>query len=69
MRTFREAATRYLEESHLRTVADMARHLGDLDPYIGDLPLNKVHLGTFIFIQDRKKAGVKNKTVNLVRAW
>ena len=67
MRTFREAATRYLEESmHLRTVADMARHLRDLDPYIGDLPLNKVHLGTLeSFIQDRKKAGVKNKTVNL----
>jgi len=67
MRTFREAATRYLEESmHLRTVADMARHLRDLDPYIGDLPLNKVHLGTLeSFIQDRKRAGVKNKTVNL----
>ena len=67
MRTFREAATRYLEENmHLRSVAESARHLRDLDPYIGELPLNRVHLGTLEgFIQSRKQGGVKNKTINL----
>ena len=66
-RTFREAATKYLDGNmHLRTIADMARHLQQLDPFIGHLPLNQVHLGTLeSFIKARRKQGVKNQTINL----
>jgi len=66
-RVFREAATKYLNENlHLRTIADSARHLRQLDPYIGHLPLSQVHLGTLQpFIVARRKQGVKNKTINL----
>lgn len=67
-RSFREAATRYLEENmHLATISQSAQHLKQLDPYIGELPLQQVHMGTLQpFIQDRQKAGKKNKTINLV---
>jgi len=65
--TFRDGATRYLEENmHLATISNMALYLRQLDPYIGHLPLNKVYLETLKpFIVDRKKEGVKNKTINL----
>ena len=44
-RAFREAAAKFLEENlHLAGIADYATHLKQLDPYIGDLPLEKVHL-------------------------
>jgi len=66
-RTFREAATKYLDDNmHLKTIAEMARHLKKLDPFIGHLPLNQVHLGTLEpFIKARRKQGVKNQTINL----
>ena len=38
-RTFRQAATRYLEESRKATIADDALWLRQLDPFIGKLPL------------------------------
>lgn len=65
-RSFRAAAAQYLEENmHLATISDAAMHLRQLDPYIGDLPLRQVHLGSLEpFIRDRKKDRVKNKTVN-----
>lgn len=64
--SFRDAATKYLNESlHLASISDYAVTLKRLDPYIGDLPLEKVHLGTLqAFIDARKKDGVKNKTIN-----
>jgi integrase len=63
---FREGATRYLEESmHLKTISDVAWHFKMLDPFIGDLPLKRVHGGTLkTFIDFRRKGGVKNKTIN-----
>jgi len=66
-REFREAATKFLEENgHLRSIGDYARNLKRLDPFIGDLPLNKVHLGTLEpYIKARQKQGVKNRTINL----
>lgn len=66
-RIFRDAATRYLEENlHLARIKDTARHLRQLDPYIGDLPLQRVHLGTLKpFIEERKRQGNKTKTINL----
>lgn len=65
-RTWREAAIRYLDEhNHKRSIARDAQDLRALDPYIGDLPLVKVHAGTLQpFINERKKAGIKSGTVN-----
>ncbi len=53
--TFRDGATRYLEENlHLATIENIAIYLRQLDPYIGHLPLQKVHSGTLEpFIHDR----------------
>lgn len=66
VRIFREAATRFLEENtHLATLRTYAFHLKELDPYIGELPLRQVHMGTLqAYIDKRKKKGKKNKTVN-----
>jgi integrase len=66
-RNFRDAATRFLEESmHLASISDYALHLRQLDPYIGDLPLHNVHLGTLQpFIDARRKRGIKTKSINL----
>jgi integrase len=66
-RTFREAAAKFLEENlHLASIADYATHLKQLDPYIGDLPVEKVHLGSLHpFIKDRRQQGIKTKSINL----
>lgn len=65
-RIFREAATRYLEENmHLARISDSARLISQLDPFIGDLYLERVHLGTLKpFIESRRTDGVKTKTIN-----
>lgn len=66
-RLFREAATHFLlGNMHLASIRDYAMHLKQLDPYIGDLPLENVHMGTLeLFISDRKKKGIKAKSINL----
>ena len=66
-RTFREAATKYLNENqHKRSLRDDAVHLKQLDPYIGALPLASVHMGTLgAFIAERRKQGVKTRTINM----
>jgi len=66
-RTFRQAATKYLNENqHKRRIADEALHLQQLDPFIGDLELRAVHIGTLQpFIDMRRKAGIKTKSINL----
>lgn len=66
-RSFREAATRFLEENdHLGSIGDYALHLKQLDPFIGDLPLGNVHPGTLqAFIEARRKQGIKTKSINL----
>jgi hypothetical protein len=66
-RIFREAATKFLEEKnmHLASIGDYAMHLKQLDPYIGELPLEHVHLGTLQpFIEARRKQGIKTKSIN-----
>lgn len=65
-RTFREAATRFLEENlALASIADYAMHLKQLDPFIGDLPLEQVHIGTLQpFIEARRRKGIKTKSIN-----
>jgi integrase len=65
-RSFREAATKYLEENqHKRSLERDARALATVDPYIGELHLQRVHSGTLqSFIRDRLNAAVSPGTVN-----
>ena len=64
--TFREAATKYLEENqHKRSLERDARALVTIDPYIGELPLRRVHHDTLqSFVQARLKAGISPGTIN-----
>jgi hypothetical protein len=40
-------------------------HLKELDPFIGDLPLRQVHMGSLQgFIAKGKSDGVKSSTIN-----
>ncbi len=66
-RIFREAATKFLEENmKLASISDYAIHLKQLDPYIGGLAIERVHLGTLQpFIEARRKQGIKTKSINL----
>jgi integrase len=66
VRTFRAAATRYLQDySHKKRIKDDAMHLKQLDPFIGGLELKQVHMGSLqAFIAKRRLDGVKTKTVN-----
>src|SRR6185295_18028179 len=66
-RTFRAAATKFLNENqHKRSIDDDALHLSQLDPFIGDLFLKQVHLDSLQpFIASRRADGVKTTTINL----
>lgn len=66
-RSFRLAATKYLNErTHKSSTADDAIRLAQLDRYLGDLPLESVHMGTLRpFIDARRNEGIKSKTINL----
>jgi integrase len=66
-RTFRQAATKYLNENqHKKRICDEALHLQQLDSFIGDLELRAVHIGTLQpFIEMRQRAGIKTKSINL----
>ena len=66
-RTFRQAATKFLQENqHLRSIGDYALHLKQLDRYLGDLPLASVHMGTLRpFIVARQRQRRKTKSINL----
>ncbi|MDQ4146360.1 MAG: site-specific integrase, partial [Pseudomonadota bacterium] len=64
IRTFRQAATKYLEETIKRSIGRDAQALMMLDPYIGDLPIEKVHMGTLRkYIEHRRATGIKSGTV------
>jgi integrase len=64
-RTFRVVATRFLNEATKATIREDARNLKYLDPIIGDLPLEGVHMGSLQpFIEKRRKQGVENRTIN-----
>jgi integrase len=53
------------ENQHKRSIADDAMHLKELDPFIGDLPLRQVHMGSLQgFIAKRKGDRVKSSTIN-----
>jgi len=65
-RTFSEAAGRYLLEfEYKRSISRDADCLKAVMPFIGDLPLDRVHAGTLDrFIADRRAAGITAGTVN-----
>jgi integrase len=69
-RSFRQAATKYLKENcQKRSIADDAMHLRQLDPYIGSLFLETVHMGMLRpFIAARQAQGMKSKTINAALA-
>lgn len=61
---FREAATRFLTEETKRSIARDARCLELVDPAIGGLPLEQVHMGTLhSYIFGRREEGVRSSTV------
>lgn len=65
-RIFREAATKFLlENQHLRRLRDYALALKILDPYIGNMGLDNVHMGTLaVYIEARKAERVSDRTIN-----
>jgi integrase len=64
-RTFRQAATKYLNECRKVSIADDALFLKALDPYIGGLPLESVHMGMLsAFIAAKKDTGLKTRSIN-----
>ncbi len=65
-RTFRQAATKYLQdEIDKKSIGRDAQALKLLDPYIGDLPLDKVHMGTLqSYIEERLSTKIKVGTIN-----
>ncbi len=69
-RTFRAASTKFLQENqHKKSIADDAMHLKQLDPFIGELALKQVHMGTLqVFIAKRRSDGVKTRSINLALA-
>ncbi|MES2998977.1 MAG: site-specific integrase [Pseudomonadota bacterium] len=65
-RTFREAATKYLlENSYKASIKEDVRWLTFLDPLIGDMSLESIHMGSLqTYIQLRRESGVKVRTIN-----
>jgi integrase len=64
-RTFRQAATKHLNECRKTSIADDAKWLKGLDKFIGTLPLDQVHMGMLgSFIESRRADGVKTRTIN-----
>lgn len=66
-RTFSEAAFKFLEENqHKRSIALDERVLKIIYPYVGNLPIKNVHIGTLQkYISDRKAKGIKTRTINM----
>lgn len=65
-RTFRDAAIKFLlQNQHKASISSDAGRLKVLDLYIGELPLDSIHMGTLQnFIDSRKQEGVKTRTIN-----
>jgi integrase len=61
-RIWGQAATKYFDEATKATLPEDARQLRLLVPYIGDLPLEAVHMGTLQqFVDQCKHQGVRKK--------
>lgn len=65
-RMFREAATKYLTENvHKRSIDRDAQDLRSIDPFIGSLPIERIHDGTLApYVRVRRGNGVRPGTIN-----
>ena len=66
VRTFIEAATKFLmENQHKRSLRSDAGRLRVLVKYIGDMPLESIHMGSLQpFIEGRRQDNLKTRTIN-----
>ncbi len=66
-RSFRMAALKFVQENqHKRSILLDIRTLKMLDPYLGELSLTSIHMGTLQeYIETRKKQGVRMRTINI----
>ncbi len=66
IRTFEQAAAKFiLENQHKRSLRDDIGRLKGLLPWIGDVPLDKIHMGILQFwISQRQSQGRANGTIN-----
>ncbi len=64
-RIWREAAIKYLNEAEKSSIRCDALQLKMLDGFIGDLPLDSIHMGSLQgFLEWRKSQGRKKRTIN-----
>jgi integrase len=65
-RLFKEAAIKFLNENqHKASIKDDAGRLKFLIPFIGNLPMESIHIGTLQpFIESRRNSGIKTRTIN-----
>jgi len=65
-RNFRAAATRYLLDYEKSSMDKDAWALKRIDPFIGDLALENIHMGTLRpYIEYGRRQGWKNRTINM----
>lgn len=64
LRTFREAATKYLNEETKSSLSRDAECLANLDPWIGLLRIDQIHHDSLQpYIEHRREQGIKSATV------
>jgi len=65
-RTFEQAALEYIKvKAYKKSIRKEAERLNQVQPWIGHLPLQKLHMGVLqSFIAQRRKDGVKSRTIN-----
>lgn len=64
VRSFRQAATKYIKEATIRSIDRDAQALAVLNPYIGKMTLDKIHMGSLQrFIDGRRKKGIRSGTI------
>jgi integrase len=67
--TFAQAATKYLKEKNKRSIIDDIGHLDALMPYIGELPLDRIHMGSLAtFIKERQNGQYAQRMKTLFEA-
>lgn len=65
-RTFAEAAVKYLIEEEKASLGKDEWSLKRIEPFIGQSPLDNIHMGTLRpYIDHGKKQGWKNRTINM----
>jgi len=65
-RTFEQAAAKFvIENQHKRSIDDDASRLKGLMPWIGQLPLDRIHTGSLQpWMEHRRKQGISPGTIN-----